>query len=130
METIFVKDALPARGHYSPAVRDGGLLYISGQLPVDQLTGEHCKGSIQQQAEQIFKNFNNLLEAAGTHKNQVLKVVIYITDIREWDQVNSAYEMFFGDHYPARSIVPVGPLHYGFKMEMEGIAKIPQEDCQ
>lgn len=130
METIYVKNTLPVKGHYSPAIRDGDLLYISGQLPINQLTGEHCGGDIQDQAKQIFENFNNLLIAAGTQKNQVLKVVIYITDIQEWDLVNAAYEIFFGDHYPARSIVPVKPLHYGFKMEMEGIAKIPQEDCK
>lgn len=128
MNTINVKNAVPPKGHYSPAIKDGDLLYISGQLPIDQLTGEHCGASIQEQAQQIFKNFHRLLEAAGTDRSHVLKVVIYLTDIKEWEQVNAAYEDFFGNHYPARSIVPVGPLHYGFKMEMEGIAKIPRED--
>lgn len=124
MKIITIKDAPLPAGHYSPAIKDGELLYISGQLPINQQTGSHCNGDIQAQALQIFDNFNNILTAAGTQKDQVIKVTIYLTDISEWDNVNTLYQQFFGNHRPVRSIVPVGPLHYGFRMEMEGIAKI------
>lgn len=128
MERITVLGALPPKGHYSPAVRDGDHIYISGQLPVDQATGAHCRGTIREQARQALENFDNVLKAAGAQKNHVIKMVIFITDIALWDEVDEIYSEFFGDHYPARSIVPTGPLHYGFNIEIEGIARLSQEE--
>lgn len=124
MKQISVTGALPPKGHYSPAILDGELLYISGQLPVDPFTGGHCSGDIREQAAQIFQNLDHILRAAGTRKEQVIKVVVYISDIRDWDEVNQIYQDYFGEHYPVRSIVPVGTLHYGFKLELEGIARV------
>lgn len=124
MERILVPGALPPKGHYSPAVRDGDHIYVSGQLPIDQVTGEHCSGTIKEQARLALDNFNNVLKAAGAQKSDVVKMVVFITDIALWDEVNEIYSEFFGDHYPARSIVPTGPLHYGFKIEIEGIARL------
>ena len=125
MKRISVTGALPPKGHYSPAILDGEFLYISGQLPIDLFTGVHCSGDIRVQAKQIFENLDHILSAAGTQKNQVIKVVVYISDIRDWDEVNQIYQDYFGEHYPVRSIVPVGTLHYGFKLELEGLAKVP-----
>lgn len=127
MERILVPGALPVKGHYSPAVRDGRDIYISGQLPIDQFTGARCEGSIREQAKKALENFNNVLAAAGARKENVLKVVVYINDIGMWDEVNEIYGEFFGDCYPARSIVPTKPLHYGFLIEIEGIARLSQE---
>ena len=124
MERITIPGAQPARGHYSMAVKDGNEIYISGQLPVDPFTGRHCQGSVKQQARQALENFHNVLTAAGARISDVVKVVVYITDISMWDEVNEVYSDFFGEHYPARSIVPVKPLHYGFLIEIEGIARL------
>ena len=124
MKQISVTGALPPKGHYSPAIMDGELLYISGQLPINPFTGEHSSGDIREQAEQIFRNLDHILSAAGTWKDQIIKVVVYISDIGDWDEVNQIYQDYFGEHYPVRSIVPVGTLHYGFKLELEGIARV------
>lgn len=126
MKRVLIPGALPPKGHYSPAIVDGGLVYVSGQLPVDPFTGEKCSGDIAEQAKVVFANFERVLEAAGSRKECVIKVVLYVSDIALWDEVNALYSEFFGDHYPVRSIVPVGPLHYGFKIEMEGIAKLSE----
>ena len=126
MERIVVPGALPVKGHYSPALKDGDYLYISGQLPINQFTGICCEGTIKEQAEQALENFHNILMAAGAGKEDVVKVVVYINDISLWDEVNEIYSDFFGDHYPARSIVPTKPLHYGFLIEIEGIARLHQ----
>ena len=127
MERITVPGAQPVRGHYSMAVRDGKDIYISGQLPVDQFTGCPCQGDVKEQARQALGNFCNVLTAAGAGISDVVKVVVYIADIQMWDEVNEVYSEFFGEHYPARSIVPVKPLHYGFLIEIEGIARLHQE---
>lgn len=124
MERISAKGSLPPRGHYSPAILDGELLYISGQLPINPFTGAHCGGDIGEQAKQVFENLDEILRAAGIKKDQVIKVVAYISDVNDWEEVDKACQEYFGGHYPVRSIVPVGPLHYGFKLELEGIARV------
>jgi len=99
------------------------LIFVSGQLPVNPETNEKILGSIEDQAHQALKNLKAILEAAGSNLQNVIKTTVYITDISLWDSVNKVYASYFGDHKPARAIVPTRELHNDFKIEIEAIAK-------
>ncbi len=109
-------------GHYSQAVVHNGLVYVSGQLPVDARTGEKKLGTIEEQTELVLKNTGEILRAAGSDLSRVLKMTIYVSDINLWSQVNEVYARVMGAHRPARVVVPVKELHYGFLIELEAIA--------
>ena len=111
-------------GHYSQAIVHDNIVYVSGQLPIDPQTGEKCIGSIEEQTEQALKNLSEILKAAGSDINQVIKTTIYVSDIELWDRVNVVYSRFFGEHRPARAVVPTRDLHFGFQIEIEAIAVI------
>ena len=124
MKKIQTEKAPLPGGHYSQAVVHNGLVYISGQLPVDPLTGEKITGSIEDQTDQVLKNLSAILDASGSSLDRVLKVTVYISDISLWGKVNEIYSRAFGDHRPARAIVPTRELHFGFQIEMEAIAVV------
>lgn len=117
------KAPLPA-GHYSQATVHNGLVFIAGQLPIKPDTREKVLGPIEDQATQVLKNLEAIVEAAGSSLSKVLKVTVFISDIELWGPVNSVYKDFFGEHKPARAIVPVKDLHYGFQIEIEAIAAL------
>jgi reactive intermediate/imine deaminase len=112
------------KGHYSHGIASGGMLYISGQLSIDPDTREIPAGGVSDHARQALDNFDRVLRAAGLGRASVVQCRIYVTDISGWDEVNSVYAEFFGDHKPARAIVPVPSLHFGCKVEIEGIAEL------
>ncbi len=124
MKKITTLKAPAPGGHYSQAIVHNGLVYVSGQLSIHPDTGEKVLGTIEQQTEQVLKNTAAVLEAAGSSLKQVIKTTVYISDIQLWDRVNQVYARYFGDHRPARAVVPTGPLHFGFQIEMEAIAAI------
>jgi 2-iminobutanoate/2-iminopropanoate deaminase len=117
---------LPA-GHYSQAIVHNNIVYVSGQLPINPQTGEKRIGSIEEQTEQALKNLSAILEAAGSDISQVLKTTVYVSDIALWDRVNVVYSRFFGEHRPARAVVPTRELHFGFQIEIEAIAVVNQQ---
>ena len=114
-------------GHYSQAVVHRGLVYVAGQLPVDPATGEKKLGPIEEQTEQVLANIRAILQAAGSDLDRVLKMTVYISDIGLWGKVNEVYARMLGDHRPARAVVPVKDLHYGFQIEIEAIAALNVE---
>ncbi len=126
MEIKFVNtpDAPRPGGHYSQAVVHGGLVYVAGQLAIDPRTGEKKLGSIEEQAEQALSNVAAILRAAGSDMSRVLKMTIYVSDIELWGAVNEVYARFLGEHRPARAVIPVGPLHYGFLVEIDAVAAL------
>lgn len=124
MKKIQTDKAPNPAGHYSQAVVHNGMVFVSGQIPIDPLTGEKITGSIEDQTSQVLKNLTAILEASGSSLAQVLKVTVYITDISLWGKVNEVYSQVFGEHKPARAIVPTRDLHYGFKIEVEAIAAV------
>jgi len=124
MKKVETNKAPAPGGHYSQAIVHNGLVYVAGQLPIDPATGEKKLDSIEQQTEQVIKNIAAILEAAGTSLAGVIKTTVYVSDIQLWDRVNRVYARFFDDHRPARVVVPTGPLHFGFLIEMEAIAAI------
>lgn len=117
-------DAPPPGGHYSQAIVHNGLVYVSGQLPIDARTGERQLGSIETQTETVLNNVAAILRAAGSDLSRVLKMTIYVSDIGLWRQVNEVYARVMGEHRPARAVVPVRELHYGFLIEIEAVAAI------
>jgi 2-iminobutanoate/2-iminopropanoate deaminase len=126
METRNVKtpNAPSAAGHYSQAVVSNGLIFVSGQLSIDPATGEKKLGSIEEQTTQALKNVLAIVEAAGSDINHILKTTVYVADIELWAKVNEVYAKFMGEHRPARAVIPVGPLHYGFLLEIEAVAAL------
>ena len=125
MKTITPASTAPPGGHYSPGVYSQGILYVSGQLPITP-SGEKVLGSIEEQTRQVLQNVLAIVQAAGGQKEHIVKSTIYIAGGDLWGAVNKIYANFFGDHRPARAIVPVPELHYGFLLEMEAVAHIPQ----
>ena len=118
--------ATPA--HYSAAVREGSTLYISGQLPLDPVTREFCKGDIREQTLQALRNLEALIIQEGGDRSCVLRTTAYISDMANWGAVNDVYRAFFGDHKPARTIAAVPEIHFGFLIEIDGIAVLPNHD--
>ena len=118
MKIINNKQMPPANGHYSTCIEHNDILYLSGQLPFEPLSRTLPDG-IEKQTDQVLKNIERILIAAGSNKNKVIQVRLYISDINNWDTVNQVYSHFFGDHKPARCVVPVTTLHFGALLEVE-----------
>jgi len=112
---------LPA-GHYSQAVVHNGVVYVAGLLPIDAATGEKCFGDIEAQTHLVLKNLATVLSAAESDLSLVLKTTVYVSDVGLWGNVNAVYSAVFGTHRPARTVVPVKELHYGFLIELDAIA--------
>ncbi len=127
MKSISTPNAPAPAGHYSQAVVHDGLVFVSGQLPVDPLTGEKRIESIEEQTRQVLSNIAAILEASNSGIGLVLKITVYISDIELWGRVNEVYTEFFGEHRPARAVVPTRELHFGFQIEIEAIAAVRKE---
>jgi len=112
-------------GPYSQAVVHEGLVYVSGQIPLDPATGEVVEGEIEAQAARAFANLRAVLEAAGSGIERVLRTSIYLTDLSLFPRVNAVYEReFTGDPKPARSTIGVAGLPLGVQIELDAIAII------
>ena len=122
MEMISTPDAPTPAGHYSQAVVHGDLVFVSGQLAVDAATGRKIAGTVEEQTRIALENVAAILRAAGSDITRVLKTTVYISDIELWGRVNEVYAEFFGDHRPARAVVPTRDLHFGFKVEIAAVA--------
>ena len=124
MKSIYTKDAPEPAGHYSQAMVHNGMIFVSGQLPIDPVTGTKLTGEIASQTVQVLRNLKSILEEAGSGTDKLLKVNIYLSDISLWDEVNEIYTDFMGDHKPARAVIPTRDLHYGVKIEVEAVAAV------
>lgn len=108
--------------HYSSFTRAGGWLLTSGQLPLLNGDTKKCPEGISAQTRLVLQKVETLLLQEGLTKEHIIKTTAFITDIDDWAAVNDVYANFFGDHKPARSIIPVSKLHYGCLIELEAIA--------
>jgi 2-iminobutanoate/2-iminopropanoate deaminase len=124
MQAIETRDAPQAAGHYSQAIVHNGVVYVAGQLPIDPTNRDRPVGSIEEQTEQTLRNVKAILEAAGSGLDRVLQMTIYVSDISLWGGVNVAYARMMGAHRPARAVVPVKDLHYGYQIEIQAIAAV------
>jgi len=126
MEIIATGAAPAARGHYSQAVVHAGLVYVAGQLPIVPSDPQAKLEGFERQAEQVLDNVQAILEAAGSSLARVLKATVYIADLAHWPRFNELYARRMGMHRPARTVVPVAGLHYGYLVEMDVIAALEE----
>ncbi len=124
MEPVYLKDSPKPAGHYSPGIVHDGLVYVSGQLPMDLKTREPFTGAIEGQTELALRNVEAVLHEAGSDLDHVLQMTIYVSDIELWGKVNETYARVMGAHRPARAIVPVKDLHFNTQIEIQAIAAV------
>lgn len=120
---IFVPEGTAVVGPYSPAVEAGGLVYFSGQIPIDSATGKIIEGDIKAQTLQCLKNLTVVLKAASVSSDDVVKTTVYLTDMKDYAVVNEVYGEYFKAPYPARTAIAVVALPLGSKVEIDVIAK-------
>lgn len=128
MKTIQPTGQPTPKGHYSPGIEHDGLIYVSGQLPMDLVTRQPFTGSIEEQTELALRNVEAVLHAAGSDLDHVLQMTIYVSDMELWGKVNETYARVMGSHRPARAMIPVKDLHFDTKIEIQAIAAVKEED--
>ena len=121
--TIQTPLAPPPMGHYVQGLQAGGILYISGQLPIDPATGALPPG-VEAQARQVLRNVLAIVEAAGGTRTSLVQVQVFVPDIAHWPAIDAAYAEIMGDHRPARTVVPTRELHRGALVEVNAIAHL------
>ena len=114
---------VPPAGPYTPAVRWGDLLFVSGQVGIDPATGAPVAGAFGAEVRQVLTNVKTLVEAGGSAMDKVLKVTVYLTDLERFAEMNAVYEEFFPEPRPARSTVQAG-LAKQYRVEIDVIAGI------
>jgi len=120
---VVISDELPApKGPYSPAIRAGGFVFVSGQGPIDPATGEVVKGDVQQQTRLVLENVHAILGAAGSSLDKVVKTNVYLSDIADFAAMNEVYATFFTAEPPARTTIQAAALPLGIDVEIDVIA--------
>lgn len=123
MKSVVTTDKAPAAiGPYSQAIQTGGLLFISGQIPVDPATGEVVTGDVAAQTRQAIKNIVAILQSQGIGLGNVVKATVFLTDMNDFPIVNQVYGEYFPQAAPARSCVQVARLPKDVSVEIETIA--------
>ena len=121
-EIIHTDHAPQAIGPYSQAIKANGLVFASGQIPIDPQTGQFVPGGIEEQTEQVLKNLAAVLEAAGSGLNRVVKTTVFLAYMQEFGAMNEIYGKFFSEEPPARATVEAVSLPRGARVEIEAIA--------
>jgi len=119
---VETKNAPKAIGPYSQAVEKNGMLFLSGQIPLNPLTGEVVGNTVELQAKQIFENMSAVLRAASYSFSDIVKTTVFLTNMNDFTVVNAVYTSFFDKDFPARSAVAVTALPKGVLVEIEAIA--------
>lgn len=119
---INTQEAPAAVGPYSQAVRTGNLLFVSGQIPLDPVSGDVVGSNVQEQTRQVLSNLEKVLQAAGASLANVVKTTVFIRDMSEFPLVNEVYAAFFKADPPARACVEVSALPKGVSVEIEAVA--------
>lgn len=121
--TVHSDHAPKAIGPYAQGIRSGNLVFTSGQLGIDPVTGKLCDG-VENQAHAAMRNLGAILAAAGTDYAHILKTTIFLTDLGNFAAVNAVYASYFGDAFPARSCFQVAALPMGGLVEIECVAEV------
>ena len=121
-QLVTAPDAPQAMGAYSPAIKAGNLLFVSGQIPVDPTTGNLIQGDIAAQADQVMRNLTALLRAAGASFTNVVRTTVYLADMNDFAGMNEVYSRYIVDPPPARATVQVARLPRDVKIEIDAIA--------
>jgi 2-iminobutanoate/2-iminopropanoate deaminase len=123
-ELVTAAGAAKAIGPYSPALKIGNMVFLSGSIPLDPVSGQIVEGGIKEQTTRVMENIKALLEAAGANLNQVVRTTVYMVDLGEFTAVNDIYASYFQAPYPARSTVQVVKLPKDVRVEIDVIAII------
>ena len=123
-EAIATSNAPAAIGPYSQAIRSSGLLFVSGQIPIDPAKGQLVEGDIAVQTERVLQNVAAILAAAGSSLQRVVKTTVYLHDLNEFAKMNEVYARFFGERPPARATVQVARLPRDVSVEIDAIAEV------
>jgi 2-iminobutanoate/2-iminopropanoate deaminase len=121
-EIIATQNAPKAIGPYSQAIKANGLVFLSGQIPLDPRSGELVTGSIQVQTERVLENMKAVLQAAGLSFDHIVKTTVFVKDLADFPHMNEVYGKYFGMNPPARSTVEVSRLPRDARVEIEAIA--------
>ncbi|MGH9548726.1 MAG: RidA family protein [Terriglobales bacterium] len=122
MEVVTTDRAPQAIGPYSQAIKHNGIIFVSGQIPLEPGSGQLVTGSISEQARRVLMNVSAILQEAGSNLDKVLKTTVYLTDMGEFDEMNKVYGEFFAHNKPARATVQVTRLPKGVSIEIDAIA--------
>lgn len=122
MDFVASKQAPKAIGPYSQAVKANGFVFTSGQIALDPASGNLVEGDFSAQARRVFENLKAVLTEAHTDFSRVVKATVYLTDLGDFQTLNTIYAEYFGDHKPARTTVGVAQLPRGSKVEIDLIA--------
>lgn len=122
MDYVATTDAPAAIGPYSQAVKHHGIVYTSGQIPLDPATGNLVEGDFATHVRRVFENLKAVLTEAGSDFSRVLKATVYLSDMANFPILNGIYAEYFGDHKPARSTVAVAQLPKGATVEIDLVA--------
>lgn len=122
---VSTQKAPAAIGPYSQAIKAGNLIFVSGQLPIKPATGQILNGAIEEQTEQVLRNIQAILEAAGASLENVVKTTLFIRDMNDFPKINETYAKFFKTCPPARATVQVARLPKDAGIEIEAIAALP-----
>lgn len=120
--TVYSEKAPKAIGPYSQAIKAGGFIFTSGQIPADPATGAVVQGDIKEQAKQVFANLHAVLDAAGAAFADVVKTTVFLRDMNDFAAVNEVYATYFSGDFPARSCVQVARLPKDAGIEIEMVA--------
>ena len=122
--SVFTDRAPKAIGPYSQAVRVGGTVYLSGQIPLDPKTGELVSGDINLEVRRVFDNLKAVAETAGDGLKDVVRVTIYLTDLGHFPKVNEVMAEYFKEPYPARVTIGVAALPRGARVEIDAVMAV------
>jgi 2-iminobutanoate/2-iminopropanoate deaminase len=125
IERIHPAGTVIPRGPYSPAVRAGGFIYVSGQGPVDRATDEYSYGDIQHETRVVLDNVKAILEGCGASMADVVKCNVYLADGRDFAAMNEVYASYFGDNKPARTTIECKFANPKMKVEIDCVAYKP-----
>jgi reactive intermediate/imine deaminase len=123
-QAIHTAAAPKAIGTYTPAIRAGDTVYISGQIPIDPATGELVRDDIEAEIRRVLENLRALAQAAGGTLDHAVKVTVYLTDLSHFAKVNELMSQYFREPYPARAAVGVAALPRGARVEMECVLSL------
>ena len=123
---IQTENAPAAIGPYSQAIKAGGFVFVSGQIPIDPQTGEFVAGGIAEQTERVLQNLKAVLEAAGSGLGQVVKTTVFLADMKEFSGMNEIYAKFFSEPPPARATVAAAGLPRDARVEIEAVALLSE----
>lgn len=123
-EIISTESAPGAIGPYSQAIKSGGLIFCSGQIPIDPATGNFVSENIAEQTEQVLKNLDAVLQAAGSSLEGVVKTTVFLADMNDFAEMNEVYGRFFSENKPARATVQAARLPRDARVEIDCIATV------